>query len=217
MPAVSSIQNLVSFSPVQILFSMGMPKSIGAILIDAFSIEDHHSAVIVTDYPVEDGSTISDNAIEQPDDLTITGICGTASLLNPVSMISRALDADQALYNLKHNRDTITILSGLRVYQNMIITDYRVRRDKDSGGALVFVMSFRQIVIVKSQTTTVPNIGGSDMVQKQGDPGLNAGPQNGSPVDPGSPLASTVQFNPAEAWNAGIINQAPAAGTTFLP
>ena len=76
-------------APAAIVFSMGLPKSIGTILIDAFIDEDHHSVVTVTTSPVEDGSTISDNAIEEPDELIINGVVGAASILNPVHRSDR--------------------------------------------------------------------------------------------------------------------------------
>ena len=189
----SSIQFIPSFVPAQILFSMGMPKSIGSIPVDAFTDEDHHSTVTVTTMPVEDGSTISDNAVEEPDELLITGICGPASLLNLVTSLTKTLDADQALYALKSARQPIQVVTGLRVYTNMVIYDYRVRRNKDTGNALVFTIWLRQIVIIKSQTTLVPagQLGGSANAQLQVQNTLGGGNQPG--VQPTDPIKHTVQ------------------------
>lgn len=208
---MSGLSQIPGMAPAQILFSLGMPKSIGFIPIDAFPEEDHHSLVTVTTMPVEDGSTISDNAVEEPDELMITGICGPASILNPISSItnigaaigagvspfqavtSRTLDVDQALYQLKHTRQPVTVVTGLRVYQNMMIMDYRVRRDKDTGGALVFIIQFREIIIVESQTTTVPagQIGGSAGVQQQAQENLATG--NQPTVQPPAAIQTTVK------------------------
>jgi len=205
------LSQIPSMAPAQILFSLGMPKSIGFIPIDAFTDEDHHSLVTVTTMPVEDGSTISDNAVEEPDELMITGICGPASLLSPISsavnvgaaigagvsplqaFTSRPLDVDQALYALKHARQPVTVITGLRVYQNMMIMDYRVRRDKDTGGALVFIIQLRQIIIVESQTATVPagQLGGSASAVQQATENLATG--NQPTVQPPIPIQTTVK------------------------
>jgi hypothetical protein len=156
---------------------------------------------------VEDGSTISDNAVEDPDELTISGVVGSASLLSPVASIAsiasssngisawiqRPLDVDQALLKLKSARQPVTVVTGLRVYSSMMIDDYRVRRDSRTGAALVFTIQFHQIVIVKSQTTTVPagQIGGGVGPQVQS--GVGAGNQN--TIQPPDPVKSTVKLN----------------------
>ena len=189
---MSSIAFLPTNAPTAILFSMGMPKSIGTILVDAMPQEGHHSANVVTEYPVEDGSVIHDNVIEQPDDLTITGVCGPASLLNPISSISRVLDVDAALYKLKHDRLPVSVVTGLRYYQNMIIIDYRVDRNKDIGAALVFTIQLKSVVIIQSAQTTVPGVGGSLTAQYQSQPTVNNGSAQGTPADPTDPASFSV-------------------------
>jgi hypothetical protein len=211
-------------APASILFSMGMPKSIGSILIDAFIDEDHHSQVTVTTSPVEDGTTISDNAVEEPEELTVTGICGAASLLTPVasiasivsggaslqSFVSRPLDVDQALLQLKSARLPVIVVTGLRVYQNMIIADYRVRRDSRTGAALVFTIQFHQIQIVQSQTARVPaaQIGGGAGHQVQD----TLGTGNQPTIQPPVPIRTTVKADLINNFNLGM-QGLPGQGT----
>jgi Dit-like phage tail protein len=61
----------------------------------------------------------------------------------------------------------------------MVITDYRVKRDKDTGAALHFTTYLKQIIIVKSQSATIPasQIGGSLQSQQQAASNLAAGNQ----------------------------------------
>ncbi len=204
-------------APAAIVFSMGLPKSIGTILIDAFIDEDHHSVVTVTTSPVEDGSTISDNAIEEPDELIINGVVGAASILNPVasigsivagggslsSFISRPLDVDQALYKLKHDRQPVQVVTGLRVYSKMVIADYRVKRNKDTGGALMFTIYLKQIIIVKSQSATVPaaQLGGSSAAQQQAASTVAGG--NQGTTTPSTPIQTTVKADPILNFQLG--------------
>jgi hypothetical protein len=229
--AVSQVAGsyLPTEAPATILFSMGLPKSIGTILIDAFEDEDHHSVVTVTTSPVEDGSTISDNAIEEPDELIINGIVGAASILNPISslsslasgrgslssFISRPLDVDQALYALKHARQPIQVVTGLRVYQNMVITDYRVKRNKDTGGALHFTAYLKQIIIVQSQTTSVPasQLGGSTTAVQQATDGVAGG--NQGTTTPSANIQAMIYKDPILSGQQGAAAGASAADQLF--
>jgi hypothetical protein len=195
-------------TPSQVFYSDLLAKTINGFQIDAFVTEDHHSQVHVTEFPVEDGSSINDNTVEMPDEFTITGVIGpiaVTSTTNSLSSPFRVQTADQYLYGLKHSRQLLTVVSGLRVYNDMIITDYRVNRNKDNGKGLVFDMIFKQIIYVTSQIATInPNIlGGSANLQNQAAGQAALGGVSGS--SPSSGLANAISTGVGQASAGDLI------------
>ena len=139
------------------LFFLGIPgKKIGTIDIDAFIQETHTATSTITRYPIESGSNVSDHIYNEPKELSINGYVGVAKLLNPDLSLDRALDAYNAITELMNKRELVTIVSGLRVYNNMHIEDFSVDRTKETGANLVFNMTCKEAQIVTSQTVTVP-------------------------------------------------------------
>lgn len=142
-------------------------KSIGGFVIDAFLKENYSFKNKVTDIPIEEGSTISDHVIPEQDKISIEAfigrtefavidINGNADEINfPPSTQNRIKQNYKELKRLKESRQPLTLSLGLDIYKNMIITDFDIDRDAESGKDLPFSMSFTQVRIVKSETTTI--------------------------------------------------------------
>lgn len=142
-------------------------KSIGGFVIDAFLKESYSFKNQVTDVPIEEGSTISDHVIPEQDKISIEGFIGRTEFVvmnmngmdeNPElepSNENRIKQNYRELKRLKESRQPLTLSLGLDVYKNMIITDFDIDRDVESGRDLPFTMSFTQVKIVKSETTAI--------------------------------------------------------------
>lgn len=145
----------------------GTLTRIGEVRLDAAVREEHVATARVTESPVESGSKISDHVYLEPETLNIDGVITDSPVyLHPnsaseddglltvplASSGSRAIDAFEALRRLLANRQPITVVTGLHVYSNMVLTSVNVPREPESGLALRFSCELRQVLIVRSQT-----------------------------------------------------------------
>ena len=87
----------------------------------------------------------------------------------------------EALWAAFKARKPVQLITGLIVYDAVVLTDLSVMRDASSAGTLHFGATAQIIRIVKSATGIV---GAPDPVNARGKPGLNKGNQNTAPVAP---------------------------------
>lgn len=118
--------------------------------------ESHTDEVRTTDHPVERGAAITDHAFKEPARLTLLvgwSNSGAESGLQGDDFV-RAMYA--RLLKVQAAREPFSVTTGKRRYQNMIITSLAVDTDAATEHALICVVGLREIIIVKTQTTTVP-------------------------------------------------------------
>lgn len=163
----------------QILYAQRAPKTIGSISIDVFVEEEHTKEATVTTNPVEDGSVASDHISLEPDTLTVEGFIGVSPLSGGAS---RVLDIDQALSTLHDSRELVTIVTGLRVYDDMAITEYKVTRNKEQGQALTFTLSATKVRKVTAQTVVLPQANIKAEAKKEADAVAPVGQEEPDPV-----------------------------------
>src|SRR4029077_3803718 len=132
---------------------------IALLTLDAVEKEMHHSAVEVTDSPVEQGVNISDHARPKPDEVTIEGWVTNHPLPPPGSAASfipgLAENAYADLIDLHDNPRLITVVTSLRTYDDVIMVDLAVPRDAKTGESLHFTAQFKQIRSIQNQTVLV--------------------------------------------------------------
>lgn len=124
-------------------------KSIGSLLVDAFTSERHQRKNTITKYPVEDGIQLSDHMITDPDILAVTGI------IEPILDGSNLATAYKTLKDIRTNKELVTIVTGLQVYENMGMTTFNISRNANNGGSLEFTATFQEVEIVRSQTVDI--------------------------------------------------------------
>jgi hypothetical protein len=167
----------------QFIFGRKNQKSIGGIQIDAFVEEGHERSAQVTRYPIEDGSNISDHVIHDPDRLSINGVVGPSSIysknIQQETSTNRVLDCYLKLEELTQKGEPVTVVTGLKVYDSMIIESFSVQRNAQNGGSLDFTMSLSRIKTVKSQTVSMSNLGGTDKTKKQSKSNVSIGKTQG--------------------------------------
>jgi len=102
-------------------------------------------------------------------------------------------------------RKAITVVTGLHVYENVILTELNIQRDASSGASLFFTAAGQVIRIVKSTTgQPVPS-------QDRAIPATNKGAQNAVPTKPGEvpeaakdkASAASQAFDSAAGWFNG--------------
>lgn len=128
-----------------------IPRTFGSLTVTAFESESHDRSNNATSYPVENGSEISDHIQPQPIELSISGI------VEAIEKGANIIDAFSVLEEIMSAKQVITVVTGLKVYENMAVLSSNVTRNALNGGSLSFTASLRQISLVSSQAITIPN------------------------------------------------------------
>lgn len=206
----------------------GTLTRIGEVRLDAAVREEHVASARVTESPVESGAKVSDHVFLEPETLNIDGvITDTPVYLHPASANeddglltvplassgSRAIDAFEALRRLLSNREPLTVVTGLRVYSNMVMTNLNVPREPESGLALRFSCELRQVQIVQSQT--IPPNKAAPKKKKKAQKTAKRGKQSTKEVSKPSTLPPAVDVPYIDAWEMEQKKQTPQV--TLMP
>lgn len=137
-----------------ILFS----PMIGPVPIDVLVSERHESVLEMTSVPIEGSADATDHAYALPDKVTIEVMSETAAA------------TFQALRDWQKARVPFTIVTGLEIYDNMLIEAIRPERDKAFSQVFKGQIDLKQVIIV--ETSYVPaGAGGSQAGLDAGLPG----------------------------------------------
>lgn len=159
------------------------PRNIGGFVANVTIEEQHVDRLRITEHPVEQGAAITDHAYKMPAQLTIRAGWSNSSIQalgNPFYV--------QELYAsflaLQASRQPFDIITGKRAYSNMLIETLMETTDAAHENAMVLVVECREIIIVTTQTVSVPP------AANMANPSSNAATQNVGTVsafgDPGS-------------------------------
>lgn len=116
-------------------------RSIGAVPIDVVISEKHTSSLEVAEHPIEGGGLISDHAWRKPRKVTIEGAIASMP----------AMSAWEALLAVQEAREPIDIVTGLKLYDSMVIKELTAERDQKTSRILSFTAELQEVIIVQSQ------------------------------------------------------------------
>ena len=152
--------SLVSF------FFSNVPRGkIGSLTIDATINDSVSYASSVTQYPVEEGSFISDHITIQPYTVEIRGLISDSPFFIPgitenSSFLtlnnSRVKNAYEELLALFVKKEPFDVVTGLDVYSDVFFTSFDISRDANTGKALSFDAKFQQILFATPATVKIP-------------------------------------------------------------
>lgn len=153
---------------LKLQFAFNEGATLEAIIMDATLSEGHSFASDVTDFPVEKGSAITDNSRPKPTQLRIDAFIADFPLPSTIvqqfvsgqavqSILSpkRSQNALDKLIKLKDEGVLITVTTGIRTYQNMLIQSIDVNRDKNIAAGIRMTISMREIITVQTQTAQI--------------------------------------------------------------
>lgn len=149
------------------LLSFAPKGRIGTIEIAATLEEIHSDTLQTTEHPVELGAAITDHAYKRPCEVVIRCGWSNSTLSSFISVISSlfsgsmsASDYVSSVYSkllaLQESRVPMDITTSKRQYSNMLIAGLQVTTDQRSSAVLMVQATCRQIIIVKTQATTLP-------------------------------------------------------------
>ncbi len=99
----------------------------------------------ITHYPVQNGSAITDHAFKVPAALSIT-----------VQWGENLAETYAKLLALQASREPFDVVTGKRVYRNMLMTGLRQTTDQLTENVLHISMRLREIFIASVEVVTVP-------------------------------------------------------------
>ena len=148
--------------------------SVGEISLDLILTETHSLNAVVTQHPVQDGSTISDHITILPRSGTMRVLVSNFSLSTAKgddradwdeiydqgeaaqkSLPNRAEEAWKKLKDLVKKRELVKVVTSLEVYEDVALTRVETTRDGDTGDALEIDIDYEQVTKVKLKETKV--------------------------------------------------------------
>lgn len=128
--------------------------------------ETHNFNQEITTKPVEGGSTIADNIILQPDQITINGFFADDSVVQTILDVvsygtkyatSSWEDKMALIQTIRKAREPFDVVTSLGTYKNMFFSGaLTFDRDNTNANALFFTATLMNISIIQSRTTAVP-------------------------------------------------------------
>ena len=124
--------------------------------------------------PIENGATVTDHVRTLPRTLNIKAIIcdltpaqlatSFGDLIQLANVVSNLFgssnnpvqDAYNYLFNLWKAATPFDFVSGLDIYQNLVIAKLSIDRTSETGNILYLTITFQEVLIVQSQTVLIP-------------------------------------------------------------
>ena len=119
---------------------------VGTVAMDATLSEAHQYTNRVTSFPIEDNTYISDHVINDPVTIQINGVVSDTPL-NIFTAFNRSVDSFNQLVRLVETKARITVVTGIKVYTDMVITSLNVPRNVTTGQSLTFNIELQKLKI----------------------------------------------------------------------
>lgn len=123
--------------------------AIGSIVLDATISENHNYTARPTTFPIESGQFVTDHIINDPETLEVTGMVSDTPL-QILYISNRSVDAFNRLLQIYYNKEVITVVTGIKIYLDMVITELNIPRSIESGQSLTFNITFQKIKFTSS-------------------------------------------------------------------
>lgn len=174
----------------------GTRAAVGTLQLDALVSEDTFLDSYATTYPVEDGSTITDNVSNDAEKLSLSGQVTSAQItVFGAGGWQKLVEAKDVLRRLHAAREPITITTGMDTYTDMVMERCRIGRSNE-GDHFTVDCDFRRILKAQLQTDTVPEDKAAPAAKgKAGSTRTSAGKVNAQQVSEKSQQAATDYVN----------------------
>lgn len=138
-------------------------RRIGLIVPSVVISEKHDDSLEITEHPVEVGAAISDHAYRRPSEVVMqVGFAGGGSLLDLLDTTSFGLSAGlslrevyQNLLDLQNSRVPFDVVTGKRLYSNMLIRAIEVTTERSTENVLSAVLTLREVIITSTTNSKV--------------------------------------------------------------
>lgn len=189
---------MANASGISIFFRDKTKKKIGDIELDVALLEDYSFESEVTQWPIETGAVVSDFIRNKPDRISIQGFVTNSPIQilggNLGDLVRGTVENNveltfEALETLHRNREPVTIVAGLKTYDNMAIERISIPRSRETGEAISFTVEAVQISKANSVLVALPNLSDTPDGAKS---------QGASKIDKGAQVAQDANANTTE-------------------
>ena len=172
-------------------------RSIGGFVADVTVRERHRDELTVTENPVEQGADITDHAFKRPPTLVVeVGYSNSSpAAAGDPNYVSSVYDQ---FLTLQASREPFQVVTGKRVYEDMLITGLTTLTDQVWENASIFTVEMKNVILVETQTVTVPSSA------SMANPSVNGATQNVGPQQLGSGASFNSSAAPPSQGFAGL-------------
>lgn len=117
-------------------------RAIGGVFVDVVISEEHTATMEIAEHPVESGAKISDHAWRTPYKVLLESVVDGA----------RAIAAYQQLLAIQQAAEPFSLVTGLKVYPNMLIKEIVATRDREHARVLKFTAELQEVIIVATES-----------------------------------------------------------------
>lgn len=145
--------------------SNGPQRNIGGIIPNCTLEEQGDDELEITQHPVERGAAISDHAYKRPARLLMRVMWSNS---DPAAGSDENYSTDiyNKLLKLQSSGQVFDVVTGKRAYNNMLMARLGLATNETTENALDIVCEFQQIIIVQTQTTSVPPVENQKMPEQ---------------------------------------------------
>lgn len=138
-------------------------RKIGIIVPSIVISEKHHDQIEITEHPVEVGAAIADHAYKVPSEVIMqVGFAGGGALLDFASVRTATnllgispKEAYEQLLSLQSDRQPFDVITGKRLYKNMLLKSIESTTDRFSENVLNATLVLREVIITSTQSVQV--------------------------------------------------------------
>lgn len=144
--------------PLSLLFKK-RNVTIGSLTVDATVQEDHQLPAELTKHSVEEGFDIADHYRALPDQVVINGIISNTPLIFGAAFRidgDPARDAYDTFREIRNRALIIDVVTTLRTYENVMMTDFSCPRNAANGNVLNFTATFEPIFTTSTFEEAIP-------------------------------------------------------------
>lgn len=162
-------------------------RSVNGIVADAVMEERHNDEMVITDHPVEVGSTISDHAYRLPARLVLVYVWALGSKLNTTrdqaflkSLYSQFLSlaaGPSGEPGSTSGPTIVQVITGKRIYNQMLIESLDVVTDANSENILELRVGLKELIMAQVSTGVVADQSKQAIPQRTA-PTVNMGQKN---------------------------------------
>lgn len=131
-------------------------RRFGSFIADVTVEENHTDELAITEHPVERGAAISDHSYKRPTSVVIRAGWSNSSL-RALGNPNYVQQIYEAVLKLQSTRETFEILTGKRMYKDMLLARIYETTNEQTEDALLLTMEFKQVIITTTQTVIVPD------------------------------------------------------------
>jgi hypothetical protein len=183
-------------------------RNIGGFIADVTIREEHEDELGITENPVGQGAAITDHSFKQPARLTVD-IGYSNSSLQSEGDPNYVSDMYAQFLALQASRQPFDVITGKRVYTNMLIALLHTFTDEKTEDTLFLTVRMKEIILVNTQSVSVPpasqmnNPSSNGATQNLGTQQLSGTGTVGAPGSGASSSSTAFNYNNAP-FSAGF-------------